>query len=150
MSYENPFLTINQKLDLIDQKLNHLSKSSEIKKTSEEKKYLNSTEAADYLCISIRTLNRYASEGKIPYHKPSGYKFRLFKLAELQEWVEKGRKGTLQELFNSPADISFKMSTTHNRVLKKPASKEYLLYIQVTSGRRRPELWSYDNIPDRF
>lgn len=150
MSHENPFLNINQKLELIDQKLNHLVKSSQNVKIAEEREFLNSREAADYLCITLTTLNKYVSAGKIPHYKPSGQKFRTFKLKELKEWIENGRKGTIEELFNSPANFSFKMATTHNRVLKKSASNEYLLYLKVTSGRRRPELWLDVNIPDRF
>lgn len=29
-------------------------------------------EAADYLCVAYRTVQRYLSEGKIPYTKPAG------------------------------------------------------------------------------
>jgi excisionase family DNA binding protein len=150
MSIDNPFLSINQKLDLIDQKLNHLVKSSKHVKTAEKKEFLSSPQAADYLCITLTTLNKYASEGKIPYHKPSGYKFRLFKLSELKEWVEKGRKGTIQEVFNSPKNYSIQQPTRKKIGDKIQESHEYMIYRKITKGLSQPQLWPYKNIPERF
>ncbi len=63
-----------------------------------EKNFLTTTEAAAYLGTTINYLYKLSTQRhRIPYYSPSGRKL-LFKREELDEWIEKTRVCTDDEL----------------------------------------------------
>ena len=59
--------------------------------------YLSITETSEYLKISVNYLYKLTSKRKIPFYNPSGGKL-LFKVDELDKWVERSRRTPLYEL----------------------------------------------------
>lgn len=47
--------------------------------------YMTKHQAASYLCVTTRTVERWQHEG-LPYHRVGGK--NLYRRAELDEWVE--------------------------------------------------------------
>ena len=67
----------------------------------EAKVYLTMKEAAEYLGTTVNYLYKLTSQQhRIPYYSPTGRK-TLFKRAELDEWIEKSRVATDEEIQNN-------------------------------------------------
>lgn len=67
----------------------------------EAKVYLTMKEAAEYLGTTVNYLYKLTSQQhRIPYYVPNGRK-TLFKRAELDEWIEKSRVATDEEIQNN-------------------------------------------------
>lgn len=62
-----------------------------------ERKYIDANEAAAYLGVKMNTLYKLTSKKRIPYYSPGGRKI-MFKLEELDRWIESGRVATNEEL----------------------------------------------------
>jgi excisionase family DNA binding protein len=76
-----------------------------------DKDFLNSTEAAVYLNISLNQLYKLNATGRIPYYKPTGGK-TYYQRSELHDWILKGRRATIRDI-NSAATKS--LTLKHNR-----------------------------------
>ena len=63
---------------------------------SVNKKYLSLPEAAEYLRISDRNLRKLTKNNKIPFYKLEGK--ILFKVSELDKYIEKNKVESLSEL----------------------------------------------------
>lgn len=61
------------------------------------KQVLTSSEAAEYLGISLKYLYKLTMARKIPYSKPNG-KLCYFRRDELEKWMLSGRQATDEEL----------------------------------------------------
>jgi excisionase family DNA binding protein len=59
--------------------------------------YINAHELAEMLGESIKTIYGRVYNRQIPYYKPGG-KVLLFKIDEIQRWIESGRYSSLDEL----------------------------------------------------
>ena len=59
--------------------------------------YLNTHELAEILGESVKTIYARVYNNQIPYYKPGG-KVLLFKLDEIQEWINSGRHSSSHEL----------------------------------------------------
>jgi excisionase family DNA binding protein len=59
--------------------------------------YINAHELAEMLGESIKTIYGRVYNKQIPYYKPGG-KVLLFKVKEIQQWIESGRHSSLDEL----------------------------------------------------
>ena len=62
-----------------------------------EKNILTVEEVIDYTGYSTRYLYNLTASRQIPHFKPNGRKI-FFKKDEIDEWIEKGRVKTLDEL----------------------------------------------------
>lgn len=71
---------------------------------------LNVTEAADYLKISTGALYTKVSRKEIPVSKPG--KRLYFNKNELKEWIQQGRKKTLEEISRENKQRYFKVKTS--------------------------------------
>ncbi len=71
-----------------------------------QKEILSLQEACIYLCISQSYMYKLTSSRKIPHYSPMG-KLIFFKRTELDEWVFKNRRSTLEEI-NSEASSFLK------------------------------------------
>ena len=60
------------------------------------KKWLTLNEAAEYLRISDRNLRKLAKNSKLPFYKLEGK--ILFKISELDKYIEKNKVESLSEL----------------------------------------------------
>lgn len=60
-------------------------------------KFLSILETSEYLKISVNYLYKLTSKRKIPFYNPTGGKL-LFKVDELDRWVERTRCTPLYEL----------------------------------------------------
>jgi excisionase family DNA binding protein len=116
--------------------------------SSNEKEFLSSKEAADFLCITITTLNKYSSAGKLPFYKPDGEKYRVYMKSELKKWIETGRRGTILEVYQGIANFKYQKTSKEWQNEKLPASKEYFMFLAVTNGKKQLEKW-HDPIPER-
>ena len=61
--------------------------------------YLNTKEAAELLRMDIRTLYKMTAERVIPFYKPGG-KLILFMKSEIEEYLQKRRVQTIEEVKN--------------------------------------------------
>lgn len=70
--------------------------------------FLDSKGAAAFLGISLNTLYKLSSSGKLPTYSPTGGKIYFIR-SELEEWVLSGRKATIKNI-NSQANnfLNFK------------------------------------------
>jgi len=59
--------------------------------------YINVNELSQLLGESISTIYSRVHNRQIPYYKPGG-KVLLFKLGEIQEWIQSGRHSPLDEI----------------------------------------------------
>lgn len=59
--------------------------------------WLTAKEASEYLGVAIRTLYKMIQRRAIPCYKPNGGKV-LFKLSELDAFMEQGRRKSLPEI----------------------------------------------------
>ncbi len=146
----NPFDLLSEKLDIILAEVSAVK--SELKNSTplKDSEFLNSNDAADFLCITPTTLNKYSSAGKIPFYKPSGEKYRIYKKIELIEWIEKGRKSTLSETYNSPKkDFWLQSKSLKSIPNKKPASDVYMHYLRITKNGKDMSRWD-DPVPSRY
>ena len=95
---ENPFEVISERLDSIEALLEKLQ-SDKVAANSEEEKFLNPQEAADFLRDALATLFGRTSKNEIPFYKRG--KKLYFKKSELIEWIEAGKCRTMDELIRS-------------------------------------------------
>lgn len=68
-----------------------------VETTTGSKDFLTTKEAAAYIGASINYFYKLTSANRIPMYNPTGRKL-LFKRSELQEWVERSRVSTNEEL----------------------------------------------------
>lgn len=92
---ENPFKTIEKRLDQIQLSLNDLEqlKNSQLK---EESEILDVNEAAKFLGLAQGTIYNMAGQCKIPSYKEFGR--RYFFKSELIEWIKSGKTKTSEEI----------------------------------------------------
>ena len=62
-----------------------------------EKKFVTAKDAAEMLGITMGYLYKLTHLKKIPYYSPGGKKM-FFKESELNEWIERSRVSTNEEL----------------------------------------------------
>ena len=76
-----------------------------VKKDSQfsTKNVLNFKEVLDYTGFSKSHLYKLTSQKKIPHYCPGG-KMLFFNLEELEEWLQKGRQSTVEEV-NEKASV---------------------------------------------
>lgn len=65
--------------------------------TAPQKAFLTAVEVSNYLGIAKSYLYKLTHRKAIPYYKPFGKKV-YFKLSELEEWLERNRVSTEEEL----------------------------------------------------
>ncbi|MBR2232371.1 MAG: excisionase family DNA-binding protein [Prevotella sp.] len=61
------------------------------------KKFLTARECADYIGLTLSYLYKLTASHKIPFYAPTGRKV-VFKTSEIDEWIEKSRQSTYEEL----------------------------------------------------
>lgn len=55
--------------------------------------YLRTPEAARFLCLSHRTLERLRVTGEgPPFFRPEGRRFVLYRVSDLEAWLNEGRR----------------------------------------------------------
>ncbi len=59
--------------------------------------YINANELAELLGESIKTVYARVHNRQIPFYKPGG-KLLLFKLKEIQDWIQSGRHSSIKEI----------------------------------------------------
>lgn len=72
-----------------------------------DKKFLTVNEAANYLGFCPDYMYQLVFQKRVPYYKPSGRKV-LFKVAELDKWVESGRIDSKNEISAKVEDLMTK------------------------------------------
>ena len=97
---ENPFETINQKLDWITNQINEISSHLALSGTRPAKRILSINEAAEFLGIAKQTIYGYTMLRNIPHYK-IGRKL-CFVESELTEWVLSNKRKTHLEIANEP------------------------------------------------
>ncbi|WP_339628348.1 helix-turn-helix domain-containing protein [uncultured Maribacter sp.] len=90
----NPFKTINDKLDKLQYSFDELQNNSD--KVSFEPDLLNVKQASEFLNQAEGTLYNNALKGTIPSYKKFGK--RYFLKSELLEWIKKGKHKAHEEL----------------------------------------------------
>ena len=91
---ENPFKTINEKLDQLQNSFDTLN--NQTKEPPPENDLTNVKGAAKILDTTSGTIYNLVHEKRIPHHK-RGKKLYFFK-SELIDWVRRGKKKTKEEL----------------------------------------------------
>lgn len=66
--------------------------------------YISFKEAVDYLKVSKSTLYKLTSNREIEFYKPNGGKI-YFKLEDLDNWINKGKKLCKQTVFQESLDF---------------------------------------------
>ncbi len=89
---ENPFNDLKNQLSRIEGLLIQALENKQEQKVPYESKWMNVSEAAEYLQIAKPTLYALTCRREIPLYK-RGKKI-YFKKDELNEWLEKGKKKT--------------------------------------------------------
>ncbi len=74
-----------------------LCEQKPVNTSSEVSELMNATDAAKFVGIAKQTLYGYTSRRLIPFIK-RGAKTVLFKRADLQSWLDEGRKSTIAEI----------------------------------------------------
>jgi excisionase family DNA binding protein len=92
---ENPFKTIEKRLDQIELSLNDLHRVKN-SKVNEEPEILDVSEAAKFLGLAQGTIYNMAGQCKIPSYKEFGR--RYFFKSELIEWIKSGKTKTSEEI----------------------------------------------------
>ncbi len=85
-------------LNLLNQKITELIKVQ--RKAISGYDFINSSELAEILGESKKTVYARVHNRQIPFYKPGG-KILLFKLDEIQEWVKSGRHSSIDEIKQS-------------------------------------------------
>lgn len=93
---ENPFESLEQKLAIIERKLDGIIEKSENPENSSPI-WLSSKQLSKYLGISTSTVSKFRGN-KIPYYKLGGRIF--FKKQEIDELIDKTRHKTGGEYFD--------------------------------------------------
>ena len=71
------------------------------------KEILSFNEAATYLDLSHSHLYKLTSSGSIPFYKPNGKKL-YFNRVELNEWLQRNRSASSDEIEQKAAEFSIK------------------------------------------
>ena len=66
---------------------------------------MNSKEAASFLGIKMNTLYQMTCKKLIPYYSPGGKRL-FFKASELEDWIEKSRVSTDEEMMTKVQNMS--------------------------------------------
>jgi len=93
---ENPFESIENKLAIIENKLDRVIERIENPQTSAPT-WMTSKQLAQHLGVSVSTISKLRGS-KIPYYKLGGKIY--FKKQEIDEWIEKTRHKTGGEYLN--------------------------------------------------
>lgn len=86
------------RLDLLNKQLAELLQMQ--RKIALGCEYINASELAELLGEKMSTIYARVHNRKIPFYKPGG-KILLFKLDEIREWINAGRRATMEELRES-------------------------------------------------
>lgn len=92
---ENPFSIIERQLNRLESLLLVLTENHK-NSTPEQEKPLNIQQAAEYLTLAVPTIYAMVSRKEIPVRKRGGRLY--FNKAELDKWLEGGRKKTVSEI----------------------------------------------------
>jgi len=98
----NPFEILLDRLTKIELLLDQLEKKNLTTSESSKEKPLTVTGAAEYLNLEPSTIYGLVSKKEIPYSKR--HKRLYFLESELSAWLAGGRKKTISELVNDPAN----------------------------------------------
>jgi excisionase family DNA binding protein len=93
---ENPFEIILEKLNKIEEELAIIKANQE--NTSKEMKieFLTIKELSEYLKLTVPTIYGYTSTNRIPHIKRG--KRLYFKKSDIDIWIEKGQRKTIDEM----------------------------------------------------
>ena len=97
--------------DIIIQKLNNIEKLLESQSLL-QKEVLNFNEACHYLNISQSHLYKLTSTKQVPHFCPQGKRL-YFKRTELDNWLQRNRKSSIDEIDQLAADY-----VIHNKLKK--------------------------------
>lgn len=89
----NPFEEILDRLDRLEALVINL-KSNPVQQEHQKKSYLNVKEASEFIGLSVQSVYRMSSQGKIPCLRK--HKKLLFIPDELISWLNSGRKIEIQ------------------------------------------------------
>jgi excisionase family DNA binding protein len=92
----NPFETLTERLDRIENLLENLSQAEKSVEVPEE--ILTIEQASEFLNLSKNTLYGYVQKSKIPVSKKG--KRLYFSKLELLDWVKSGKKQSQSEIDN--------------------------------------------------
>ena len=100
---ENPFEIIEQRLNNIENQLSELLKMAKapiLKEVTEE--IMTVEQLSDYLTIARQTIYEKCSKKEIPYFKAG--KRLYFKKNVINDWINSGRRYTIDELMQQAAE----------------------------------------------
>lgn len=83
------------RLDLLNRQMADLLQMQ--RKMALGSEYITARELSELLGEKLSTIYARVHSRKIPFYKPGG-KVLLFKLDEIQEWIQSGRRSTIDEL----------------------------------------------------
>lgn len=93
---ENPFEILEQRMIRLEEKLNTILNAINASKTITTDEYWNVEEAAEFLHLSKATMYAKVCKMELPSHKFG--KRLFFKRADLERFIEKGRRKTIEEI----------------------------------------------------
>jgi excisionase family DNA binding protein len=101
----NPFTLIDARLSNIEAILSDIADNNRKQERKEQPRLLSIDEAAQFLNLAKPTLYRLTSQRLIPFSKPAGSKRLYFRLIDLEEWTQTGRKRTISEIAEQSASF---------------------------------------------
>ena len=101
---ENPFETINQRLDAIEKLLFEIKNGMMVEKTPTDNpnEFMNIEQVAEYLSLSVPTIYALVHKMEIPNFKRA--KRLYFKKSEIYEWISQSKRKTVAEIQQETAD----------------------------------------------
>lgn len=94
----NPFAPIFEKLENIEKSLRGLQSMLELRNSSNNDELMNVKQVAEFIEESVASIYTRTSSRTIPFYKKG--KRLLFKKAEILNWIESGKKKTIEEIQN--------------------------------------------------
>ena len=105
---ENPFEIILKRLDAIEQLLREIKygKKEPIQSTEFGKEFMNVSQVAEYLSLSVSTVYGLTHRMEIPNYKRG--KRLCFKKVEIDDWLTETRRSTQSEIEKEAANYIMK------------------------------------------
>ncbi len=95
---ENPFQTLLDRLDQLDQRVVELQRLVEKQTTSPSDELMTIRQVSEYLKLAVNTLRGYTSKNEIPHIKKGKRTYFLKK--DIDAWLLESRRKTNEEIQN--------------------------------------------------
>lgn len=92
----NPFAPIFERLERIEKSLSGIHSALESKSGTPDDEFLNVQQVAGLIEESVASIYTRTSSRTIPFYKKG--KRLLFKRSEILQWIESGKKKTIEEI----------------------------------------------------